>query len=289
MSGYSKEEAVRGWGTNLGWLHPDGFLSPLFTPRPATSSSHLVRVATPQPPSQGNEWKELVDWAGLDRPLKTSALSKLIDKWENDCPAISAWRRSSTHLKGWAQDNLESVPSSCYIGSKCAIFIFCSQLAKTRDREDQEGWWRSPSPSPERCYPGVTHTLSRYTYLRSQIWQITPRPKNMRMASTHICAATTDEEVFSSQNLFISAAYSFTSEISLLTQERHKKKAFSRTKIRRGAIMACSGAWSKNSGLEQKQMGKMSVVSKKSNIWSGNTLGEQYMEGEREYTRADAN
>ena len=53
--------------------------------------------------------------------------------------------------------------------------------------------------------------------------------------------------------------------------------------------MACSEAWSKNSGLEQKQMGKMSVVSKKSNIWSGNTLGEQYMEGEREYTRADAN
>ena len=170
-----------------------------------------------------------------------------------------------------------------------SIFIFCSQLAKTRDREDQEGWWRSPSPSPERCYPGVTHTLSRYTYLRSQIWQITPRPKNMRMALTHICAATTDGEVFSSQNLFISAAYSITSEISLLTQERHKKKAFSRTKIRRGAIMACSGAWSKNSGLEQKQMGKMSVAGKKSNIWSGNTLGEQYMEGEREYTRADAN
>ena len=75
----------------------------------------------------------------------------------------------------------------------------------------------------------------------------------------------------------------------MLTQERHKKKAFSRTKIRRGAIMACSGAWSKNSGLEQIQMGKMSVVGKKSNIWSGNTLGEQYMEGEREYTRADAN
>ena len=42
-------------------------------------------------------------------PLKTSALSKPIDKWENDWPAISAWRRLSTHLKGWAdRDNLES-------------------------------------------------------------------------------------------------------------------------------------------------------------------------------------
>ena len=26
-------------------------------------------------------------------PLKTSPLSKLVDKWENDWPAISAWRR----------------------------------------------------------------------------------------------------------------------------------------------------------------------------------------------------
>ena len=128
-----------------------------------------------------------------------------------------------------------------------SIFIFCSQLAKTRDREDQEE--SQPQPGtllPRRDpYPQSLH-ISTVTNLANNA----SAKKYAHGFNSHLSRYTTDGEVFSSQNLFISnsAAYSFTSEISLLTQRKRPLAAPRSVEVQLPALRpgVRIQAWSRN-------------------------------------------
>ena len=112
------------------------------------------------------------------------------------------------HLKGWAQDNPESSSNSFWNWAShcqklqgsdkyrhCLFFGSKKQkrlvLLQDRSYRITRSKCFALDERNARCYPGVTQGPSRYTYLRSQILQIS-QPKSYEYAqqSNHICAKT---------------------------------------------------------------------------------------------------